>query len=56
MSVLSSIGRIAAELAAARSRLQTEQSIRSLPIEIQKDIGWPDAFHRNPDCRSRPQK
>ena len=44
MSILSSIGRIAAEFSAARARHQTERSIRSLPIELQKDIGWPDAF------------
>lgn len=45
MSLLSSIGRIAAEYSAARARYQTEVSIRSLPIELQKDIGWPDAYH-----------
>jgi hypothetical protein len=44
MSILSSIGRIAAEFSAARVRHQTERSVRSLPIELQKDIGWPDAF------------
>ena len=44
MSILSSIGRIAAEFSAARARHQTERTIRSLPAEIQKDIGWPDAF------------
>ena len=43
MSILSSIGRIASEFSAARARYQTERSIRSLPIELQKDIGWPDA-------------
>ena len=46
MSILSSIGRIAAEFSDARARYQTERSIRSLPIELQKDIGWPDAFER----------
>jgi len=44
MSILSSIGRIAAEFSAARARHQTERTIRSLPAEIQKDIGWPDAL------------
>ncbi|ESZ20487.1 MAG: hypothetical protein E5Y65_11965 [Mesorhizobium sp.] len=43
MSVLSSIGRIATEFSAARARYQTERAIRSLPIELQKDIGWPEA-------------
>ena len=44
MSILSSIGRIASEFSAARARHQTERTIRSLPVELQKDIGWPDAF------------
>lgn len=44
MSILASIGRIAAEYSAARSRHRTERTIRALPIEIQKDIGWPDAL------------
>ena len=44
MSILSSIGRIAAEFSAARARHQTERAIRALPPEIQKDIGWPEAF------------
>ena len=46
MSILSSIGRMAAEFSAARARHQTERTIRSLPVELQKDIGWPDAFER----------
>jgi hypothetical protein len=44
MSILSTIGRIAAEYSAARSRYLTERQVRSLPTEIQKDIGWPDAY------------
>ena len=43
MSILSSLGRIATEFSAARARYQTERTIRSLPIELQKDIGWPEA-------------
>ena len=43
MSILLSIGRIATEFKAARSRYQTERAIRSLPVELQKDIGWPEA-------------
>jgi hypothetical protein len=42
MSVLSSIGRIATELNAARARYRTERVLYSLPIELQKDIGWPE--------------
>ncbi len=49
MSILSSIGRLAAEFSAARARHQTERTIRSLPAELQKDIGWPDAFNRQID-------
>ena len=44
MSILSSIGRLAAEFSASRARYQTERTIRSLPVELQKDIGWPDAY------------
>ena len=47
MSILSSIGRMAAEFSAARARHQTERTIRSLPVELQKDIGWPDAFEKD---------
>ena len=42
MSILSSIGRIATEFSAARARYLTERH-PLLPIELQKDIGWPDA-------------
>jgi hypothetical protein len=44
MSILSAIGRLAAEYSEARARYLTERSIHSLPIELQKDIGWPDAY------------
>ncbi len=44
MSIIAAIGRIATEFTAARTRYQTERSIRSLPIELQKDIGWPEAI------------
>lgn len=43
MSILSMIGRIANEFGAARARYRTERSIRDLPFELQKDIGWPGA-------------
>ena len=51
MSILSSIGRMAAEFSAARARHQTERTIRSLPVELQKDIGWPDAFDKDSGYR-----
>lgn len=44
MSILSMIGRIANEFSAARARYQTERSIRALPLELQKDIGWPETY------------
>ena len=52
MSVLSVIGRIAAEYSAARTRYLTERQVRSLPFEIQKDIGWPDVYQRRPNTRT----
>lgn len=51
MSILSSLGRIAADFSAARARYQTERTIRSLPIELQKDIGWPEAYGVDPSYR-----
>ena len=47
MSILSNLSRFAADYKAARSRYLTERSIRTLPTEIQKDIGWPDAYRHN---------
>jgi len=44
LSVLSTLSRIAHEYKEARTRYLTERSIRALPIELQKDIGWPDAY------------
>jgi hypothetical protein len=44
MSILSTIGRLAAEYSEARARYLTERSIHALPIELQKDIGWPGAY------------
>jgi hypothetical protein len=46
MSILSSIGRIATEFKSARIRHQTERAIRSLPLELQKDIGWPESIEQ----------
>ena len=41
MSVLSSIGRIATQYAAARARHRSERILLSLPAELRKDIGFP---------------
>lgn len=43
MSILSSIGRIATQYSATRARYRTERILRSLPIELRKDIGWLEA-------------
>jgi hypothetical protein len=52
MSVLSVIGRIAAEYNEARTRYLTERQVRALPFEIQKDIGWPDVQARRPNTHA----
>ena len=44
MSIMSSFGRMAHEYRAARARYRTERAVRELPLELQKDIGWPDAY------------
>lgn len=46
-TILSTIGRIASEFSAARTRYRTERAIHALPIELQKDIGWPEAEDTN---------
>jgi len=51
MSIATTIGRFAAELAAARDRYLTERQVRALPPEIQKDIGWPDVADRRESRR-----
>ena len=47
MSLMTALGRFAADSRAARARQETERSIRALPFEIQKDIGWPEAYRHN---------
>jgi hypothetical protein len=51
MSIFSAIGRLAHEYSVARSRYLTERAVRSLPSEIQKDIGWPDLTATRPQTR-----
>lgn len=48
MSILSSIGRIATQYSAARTRARTQRVLRSLPIELRKDIGWPETVDEQP--------
>ncbi len=40
MSILNTITRYAADYRARRRRLRTYLTVSSLPLEIQKDIGW----------------
>jgi hypothetical protein len=49
MSIISTLSRLAHEYSQARSRYLTERSIGALPIELQKDIGWPDTFDSRND-------
>jgi hypothetical protein len=42
MSILSSIGRIATHYSATRARYRSQRALLSLPIELRKDIGWPE--------------
>ncbi len=44
MSILSAIGNYAADIRQRRLRARTYLEVTSLPREIQKDIGWPDAY------------
>lgn len=43
MSIFSSVGRIVTRYSAARTRHQAELMLRSLPMELRKDIGWPES-------------
>ena len=53
MSILSTLNQIADDFRAARTRYLTERAILSLPAELQKDIGYPDAFDRATGRRGR---
>ena len=52
MSFLSTITAYAVDLRARRQRARTYLEVTSLPREIQKDIGWPDAYAPS-DARPR---
>ncbi len=51
MTLYSTLARVAADWRDARSEARTRRVIASLPAEIRKDIGWPDAL--NVDLRQR---
>lgn len=42
MSILSTIARLASDYRLRRRRLATYIEVSKLPLDIQKDIGWPD--------------
>jgi hypothetical protein len=51
MSILSSLGRVASRYAQNRARHRSERELLSLPIELRKDIGWPEIADRRNDRR-----
>ena len=53
MSFLSALTRYAADYRARRRRMNTYLEIASLPLEIQKDIGWSDTFDDDAPARRR---
>ena len=53
MTILSTISRLAADYRARRRRLATYLEISSLPVELQKDIGWPDGAEERRKPRQR---
>jgi hypothetical protein len=44
MSILNTLNRYVADYRARRLRARTYAHVTSLPHEIQKDIGWPEAY------------
>jgi hypothetical protein len=53
MFILQRIGRMAAEYSKIRNRYLTERSVRALPLEVQKDIGWPDLQTSRPSAKGK---
>jgi hypothetical protein len=50
MSILNAFDHYVAGFRARRDAARTERMISSLPLEVQKDIGWP---HPHEDARAR---
>lgn len=44
MTLYSTLARVAAHWRYARSEARTRRIIASLPADVRKDIGWPDAL------------
>lgn len=51
MPIIDTLSRIARAFRARRRRAATLSHLSSLPLDIQKDIGWPDAQERRPARR-----
>ncbi|MGN6584227.1 MAG: hypothetical protein ACTHJV_11030 [Rhizobiaceae bacterium] len=47
MSVFARIDHYIAGFRRVRELARTERMIRALPSEVQKDIGWPDAYEES---------
>lgn len=50
MSLFTALHRFAHDFRARRLEARTRNHIQGLPREIQKDIGWPDVWHRARDA------
>lgn len=53
MTIFSAISHLAEQYNRARTRYQTERLLRSLPFEVQKDIGWPQVEDVRRPARTR---
>lgn len=52
MTLYSTLARVAADWRDARSVARTRRIITSLPSDVRKDIGWPDALDVEPRRRA----
>lgn len=51
MPIIDTLSRIARDFRARRRRMATLSHLSSLPLDIRKDIGWPDPLERRPERR-----
>ena len=47
MSIFGTFDRYLTSYRRLRQRVRAERMISSLPAEVQKDIGWPDAYEES---------
>lgn len=55
MTIYSTLARVAADWRHARSAARTRRVIAALPVDIRKDIGWPDALENDTRPGARTQ-